>query len=154
MVLAQAMVSVTEVAGNIILQNAASTAAFGMQGRSHRAEGDPPGFNLLQELFGTTSPLALEGKMFSKVVKITSPVLRHWLLPTSSDADIWHQVQISRARDPTTMDFMYVVAQVDVTSAVLTEHKVNELQAENLDLHLTTAWLEDQKRKADEINER
>ncbi|GFH31174.1 hypothetical protein HaLaN_30158 [Haematococcus lacustris] len=52
------------------------------------------------------------------------------------------------------MDFMYVVAQVDVTSAVLTEHKVNELQAENLDLHLTTAWLEDQKRKADEINER
>ncbi|KAL6759535.1 hypothetical protein V8C86DRAFT_3024861 [Haematococcus lacustris] len=150
----QAMVSVTEVAGNIILQNAASTAAFGMQ----------------EEVHAVTA----KGKMFSKVVKITSPVLRHWLLPTSSDADIWHQVQgegdsqmpvhaaskgaashqISRARDPTTMDFMYVVAQVDVTSAVLTEHKVNELQAENLDLHLTTAWLEDQKRKADEINER
>lgn len=156
---AQAIVSVVDKEGYIIHQNAASMAALGMQGHLHRSQHCPGGLNLLDELFCEDPAARAEfqsvtdaNNMFSMVMKIRSPVMRRWL--EVGTRDVWHQVQISKAKDAVTLKEVYVVAQVDVSSTVLIEHTVMQLQAENHDLHWTTAWLEDQKRKTEELNQR
>lgn len=50
------------------------------------------------------------GHMFSRVLKIRSPVL-HGMMG-SVGKDVWHQVQISCARDPISYEYVYIVAQV------------------------------------------
>ncbi|KAJ9511800.1 hypothetical protein QJQ45_022674, partial [Haematococcus lacustris] len=146
-----AMVSILDTSGDVRYQNHASVAMFGYQGSMHRTQLAPRGFNLLEELFHghPAEKKAMEaatggGNIFNKTMQIKSPLLQRWLDITSG-TPVWHQIQISIARDPVTLKNVYVVAQVDVTSAVLTEHKVNELQAENNDLAMTAALLEDEK---------
>ncbi|KAJ9511675.1 hypothetical protein QJQ45_017984 [Haematococcus lacustris] len=170
----RAMVSILDTSGDVRYQNHASVAMFGYQGSMHRTQLAPRGFNLLEELFHghPAEKKAMEaatggGNIFNKTMQIKSPLLQRWLDITSG-TPVWHQIQvggcmqrpacchtnafatptlllISIARDPVTLKNVYVVAQVDVTSAVLTEHKVNELQAENNDLAMTAALLEDEK---------
>eukprot|EP00197_Chlamydomonas_leiostraca_P012061 CAMPEP_0202862862 /NCGR_PEP_ID=MMETSP1391-20130828/3738_1 /ASSEMBLY_ACC=CAM_ASM_000867 /TAXON_ID=1034604 /ORGANISM="Chlamydomonas leiostraca, Strain SAG 11-49" /LENGTH=1034 /DNA_ID=CAMNT_0049542445 /DNA_START=106 /DNA_END=3210 /DNA_ORIENTATION=+ len=157
-----AIISVVDQEGHFLYQNSYSAAAFGFQGKAQRPKGATPAFSLLKELFYQDA-LALDemravtdaSNMFSKVIKIRSPVLHKWLMLGQKEAkETWHQVQVSKAKDPITLQHVYIVAQLDVTSAVQTEHQVVELQAENHDLHWTRAKLEDEKAHAQEMNAR
>ncbi|GLI65801.1 hypothetical protein VaNZ11_009422 [Volvox africanus] len=119
--------------GFIVVQNAASASAIGIHGIEARLPGSPR-FNYLAELF-CSEPDAEEdmhettaaGRMWSRTLKIScSGVLRKWL-ELKPGEERWHEVQISRLRDPLRLGPSYIVAENDVTATVLAQRQVARL---------------------------
>ncbi|GIL79146.1 hypothetical protein Vretimale_16683 [Volvox reticuliferus] len=119
--------------GIIVVQNAASASAIGIHGIEARFPGSPR-FNYLAELFCSDPDAEAEmreitatGRTWSRTLQISSSgVLRKWL-ELKPGEERWHEVQISRLRDPLRMEPSYIVAETDVTATVLAQQQVARL---------------------------
>ncbi|EFJ47295.1 guanylyl and adenylyl cyclase family member [Volvox carteri f. nagariensis] len=126
-------VTMVDEEGVIVVQNAASASALGIHGIEARLPGSPR-FNYLAELF-LSDPGAEEdmrqvtatGRTWSRRLRISnSAVLRKWLELRPGE-ERWHDVQISRLRDPLRLGPSFIVAEVDVTATVRAQMQVDRL---------------------------
>ncbi|PNH11172.1 Atrial natriuretic peptide receptor 2 [Tetrabaena socialis] len=120
--------------GLIMTQNPASAGAIGIQGYEVRMIGSTR-FNYLTQLF-SSDPTAEQdmractatGKTWSRLLRISdSPILRTWL-ELEDDEERWHEVQVSRLRDPLYATSCFMIAEQDVTATVLAQERVARLQ--------------------------
>ncbi|GLC77273.1 hypothetical protein PLESTF_001907400 [Pleodorina starrii] len=126
-------VTMVDQEGVVVMQNAASASAIGIHGLEARLPGSPR-FNYLAELF-RSDPDAEEdmhrvtatGQTWSRQLRVSdSAALRKWLELRPGE-ERWHEVQISRLRDPLRLAPSYIVAETDVTATVLAQRQVDRL---------------------------
>ncbi|KXZ50158.1 hypothetical protein GPECTOR_17g794 [Gonium pectorale] len=120
--------------GFIMTQNPASTCALGVHGYEARLAGSTR-FNYLTQLFlgdpGAEADMRATtamGRSWSRRLRVSdSPVLRKWL-ELRDDEERWHDVQISRMRDPIHMNSSYIIAETDVTAIVQAQQQIEHMQ--------------------------
>ena len=61
-------------------------------------------------------------------IEIVHPTLR-MMMGLREGEEVFHDVQMSLTQDPVTLDEVYIVAQIDVTSTVLAEREVQRAHA-------------------------
>ncbi|KXZ50157.1 hypothetical protein GPECTOR_17g793 [Gonium pectorale] len=119
--------------GLIMSQNPASVSTIGVHGCEARLPGGPR-WSLLKELFASDPGAEADmraatgsGRSWSRRLRVSdSPVLRKWL-ELRDDEERWHDVQVSRLRDPIHLKTCFIVAETDVTPLVQAQHQVSRM---------------------------
>ncbi|PNH11171.1 Soluble guanylate cyclase 88E [Tetrabaena socialis] len=120
--------------GFIMAQNPASACAIGIHAYEMRMPGSPR-FNYLAQLFSSDPAgeadmraCTVTGKTWSRRLRISdSPILRAWLELEEGEVR-WHDVQVSRLRDPLHPSYYFMLTEQDVTATVLAQERVARLQ--------------------------
>eukprot|EP00198_Chlamydomonas_reinhardtii_P003616 XP_001692952.1 guanylate cyclase [Chlamydomonas reinhardtii] len=120
--------------GVIVTQNPSSACSIGTHGYEARLAGSTR-FNYLTQLFASEPGLEADmrrvtaaGGTWSRRLRISdSPILRKWM-ELEEDEERWHEVQISKLRDPLHLTSSFIIAETDVTATVLAQHEVLRLQ--------------------------
>ena len=68
------------------------------------------------------------GDVFRTQIEVTHPTLRR-MMGLNKGEEAFHDVQVSFTQDPVTLQKIYIIAQIDVTSAVLAKREVLEAHA-------------------------
>lgn len=77
----------------------------------------------LQEDVATMKTTVGSGDVFRTQIEVTHPTLRQ-MMGLEEGEEAFHDVQVSFTQDPVTLQKIYVIAQIDVTSAVLAKREV------------------------------
>ncbi|GAX80717.1 hypothetical protein CEUSTIGMA_g8152.t1 [Chlamydomonas eustigma] len=133
---------VDPVTGILIWQNQTSKNEIGFHGLDNKefwCQGQgQEGLDCLSLLFNKDEALQkemhallAEGRQFKRRLKIKSCKLKR-MLRVEPHLSAWHDVHISLLQDPVTSKEMLLILEVDVTAAVLSEKRVEELQRQQL----------------------
>ncbi|KAG2443367.1 hypothetical protein HXX76_001728 [Chlamydomonas incerta] len=127
-------VTMVDADGIIVTQNPSSASSIGTHGYEARLAGSTR-FNYLTQIFASEPGLEAEmrevtatGVTWSRRLRISdSPILRKWM-ELEDEEERWHEVQISKLRDPLHLTTAYIIAETDVTATVLAQQQVLRMQ--------------------------
>jgi hypothetical protein len=133
---------VDTVQGRMLWQNAASTELYGCHGRlnSQLDPTDSTGskYNFIELIFGPNQPssdesgssiqanmrsITSKGGTFRATLEVSDPTLRS-LINLGNEEEMHLDVQVSQTCDPSSIQKVYVISQIDVTSQVISQREL------------------------------